>query len=437
MQFQTFDEVDWPKVVDADEVCLVVPLTVIDELDKHKNDPISDRRRKRARLIIGKLQRFDGEPVHSSTSLLILQDNPKSEWFDANNIDFDDNDKKIIGTAKWFQEQQRDRDVVTVSGDYGFRLRAKALKVVCVEPNDHLKQLGDEPDPQQKEIADLKQQVIRLQNAMPKLSLHFRQGNELVDCLNLSINFDPIELTDEEIDAQIKERRIALGYDGHVEQSREEEHTQGIDISCFLNMTSALGIEYPSKQEVEQYHLKVDDYLEKYREYLPRLMKYKTYRAITSEIILVLENSGSAPADDIDMYLHFPNGFTLREELLSISDEPSQPPKPKPRSLLHDMISPYIGTSIPSIFPEPPGYIGPPESNGPVIRKSNSYDVNNDLDRLKQHHVWDWPSLYATFHRPTKLPIAFNVEYEITAANIPDVVKGKLIIKLAAEGTSS
>ncbi|MCB9454350.1 MAG: hypothetical protein H6672_23190 [Anaerolineaceae bacterium] len=163
-----------------------------------------------------------------------------------------------------------------------------------------------------------------------------------------------------------------------------------------------------------------------------KLSKYETYRTITREIVLVLENTGSAPAHDINMYLDFPNGFDLREELLPTPDEPVPPAKPEPKSLIPDIFSsvPYIPNSLSSSFPNRPSYIEPPESNGLVIRKSNSYEVSNDLDKLKHYLVWDWSPLYATFHKPTKLPTAFEIDYEIIAANIPDVIPGKLVIKL-------
>jgi len=35
---KTFDELDWPEIVGASEVCLVLATVVLKELDKHKNE---------------------------------------------------------------------------------------------------------------------------------------------------------------------------------------------------------------------------------------------------------------------------------------------------------------------------------------------------------------------------------------------------------------
>ncbi len=55
LQCTFFPDVDWLAVLSAKQVCLLVPITVLDELDKHKTDPASNRRRERARRVIREL----------------------------------------------------------------------------------------------------------------------------------------------------------------------------------------------------------------------------------------------------------------------------------------------------------------------------------------------------------------------------------------------
>src|SRR3989442_566400 len=56
LHFQTFNEVDWPKVLNATQVCLVLAPIVLRELDKHKDDYHNERRRNRARVILSQLK---------------------------------------------------------------------------------------------------------------------------------------------------------------------------------------------------------------------------------------------------------------------------------------------------------------------------------------------------------------------------------------------
>src|SRR5258707_15253102 len=55
LHFQRFDTVDWPKVLGAQQVCLMLTPTVMEELDHHKDDPKNPGRQKRAKEILSKL----------------------------------------------------------------------------------------------------------------------------------------------------------------------------------------------------------------------------------------------------------------------------------------------------------------------------------------------------------------------------------------------
>ena len=57
IEFQMFDEIGWPSVLEANQVCLVVPGIVINELEKHKKHPTRKRLKKRSKSIVRKLER--------------------------------------------------------------------------------------------------------------------------------------------------------------------------------------------------------------------------------------------------------------------------------------------------------------------------------------------------------------------------------------------
>ncbi len=55
LHFQVFNRVDWPQVLGAQRVCLMLTTTVMEELDHHKDDPKNPGRQKRAKEILSKL----------------------------------------------------------------------------------------------------------------------------------------------------------------------------------------------------------------------------------------------------------------------------------------------------------------------------------------------------------------------------------------------
>ncbi len=55
LHFQMFDTVDWPQVLGAQHVCLMLTTTVMEELNRHKDDAKNPGRQKRAKEILSKL----------------------------------------------------------------------------------------------------------------------------------------------------------------------------------------------------------------------------------------------------------------------------------------------------------------------------------------------------------------------------------------------
>src|SRR5947209_19564026 len=87
LHFQRFDTVDWPKVLGAQQICLMLTPTVMEELDHHKDDPKNPGRQKRAREILSKLDDIlptDAAgirvPVGQNVALQELLDEPDIDW---------------------------------------------------------------------------------------------------------------------------------------------------------------------------------------------------------------------------------------------------------------------------------------------------------------------------------------------------------------------
>lgn len=442
LQYKTFDEIDWCKELGAKPVTLVIPLEVIDELDRHKNHPSSDRIRKRTRLILGKL--FEQKEIRPNVSLLLLDKEPNNSWFESNGFDKDNSDSRIIGTAKWFADEKSQTgstpDMILVSEDRGFQLRARSYK--CISLNDSLK-LPDEPDPAQAEIKALQKQLTQLQNAQPKLSIGFSgENSSLLTELTYEIDFEPIALTGEDIRNQVEAKKESLRYNGLTQEvdEKSDKSEARLTVREMIARDLMQRKQHPSKSEVDIYHNAVERYAQNYGIYLASVEQHKIYIKRLKILNFVLANDGSLPAENIDVWIHIPDGLLLESKVRKYPELPTPPDMPKPKSPADELlrsITPNIPYIPHGIYGNPqPSLPTPPPTSSLRFRRTNSYEIDLHLDHLKHYFAHTWNSLYIVFEPPVNLPSAMPIEYEITAGNMRDKVAGKLLIRLNAPAKS-
>jgi hypothetical protein len=144
---------------------------------------------------------------------------------------------------------------------------------------------------------------------------------------------------------------------------------------------------------------------------------------------LYLVNSGGAPAQNIDVHLHFPDGMDIFDtKHLPPEFQTPVPPEPprKPRSW-----SEYITESLnigiaPAIFNRLGNYnMEVPNVSSPTIQKSFSYDVDYDVTRLKHGYQECLGELLIVFNVKQSVK-SFHAEYIVTADNLPFKQSGRL-----------
>lgn len=137
----------------------------------------------------------------------------------------------------------------------------------------------------------------------------------------------------------------------------------------------------------------------------------------------------TAPAEDIDILLHFPDGFNLIDE-----KEFLQSPAPPTPPVLPETIMEKLGKfntemyGLSSYMISPPNIpnLQPPNVSSPNIRRTtNSYGVEIEVRRLKHKFRVQFDPLYVVFESFNDAN-SFQVDYQILAANLPNEVSGKL-----------
>lgn len=417
LHYKPVEEVPWPDLLETDQVHILVPRVTIGELDNHKDTNAQRKLRERARRI---LQRIEGWEETQPTKLragVVIQVHYRLPRLDFAEFDLDPsrNDDVLIATALDYKQQNPSADVVLVTQDTTPRMVARALGLSVAKLADELK-LPVEADPVEQENRELRRQLERLQAASPKLFLRF-QGEEADNRTVFDLQRLPAKPEE-----YIREQ---------VEQLREKYPAQWREQTPFGPML------VPPEHEYRRYNAERERYFEQYEEYLLGTWEREKKRRLSFRIALELVNDGTAPAEDVDLYLHFPDGFVLLEESdLEDEEEMYGPPRPpRPPRTSAEMMSEQVKSSLLSTQPYIPdlSYLNsvhsrlgpPPNISSPTIRETESYEVEWTVQRLKHKQAAPLQPLIVTF-RHYESASSFGIDYRLHAGNLPDKVEGKL-----------
>jgi hypothetical protein len=417
LHYRSFDEWDWPTVLSTESVGLVLAPIVLRELDEKKY-AASGKLRDRSKSVVQRLHRYlvKGNPVEIRpfVKLELLATEPTFD-FSSHGLSKECQDDHLIASMISYRELHPGAEIFVVTGDIGLCVKAKANGITAVSPPD-VNKLTEEQDPNEKTIQQLQRELLEYKRLFPVLTLAFREsGDRLVVSLK-----EPDALLREDLlreNKHIKLKHPKLG---------AEHQDQGTGrLPNWPPIKTALDeLFQPTAQQVEAYNKQLEHYYEQYGDWLIRCREYAMIEALKVAIPLRIENSGTTPANGIDVQLDFPDGFLL----LSAEQFPREPQEPVPPEKPTSSILP-MRPSIPdlNIFSSLGGVRGFERSNVSLrnIRKSNSYEVNYTVEKLKHSQGEDLDPLAVVFQDRASAG-SFNFGYRIYAENMPKVVERRL-----------
>lgn len=184
------------------------------------------------------------------------------------------------------------------------------------------------------------------------------------------------------------------------------------------------------QEEIDKYNKKLNVYFAKYEGYLEQVRLNEMGAALTASLTIALENTGTAPGKDIDVYMHFPDGFKMSNGN-PYSKMPEPPSVPAPPSNTTNILD-SLAVNFPqlpnlSFLDHSPSFPSSFDYNvsSTTIKKSNSYDVGFNVKKLKHGDHEESDTLFLTFENYESAS-PFTIDYEIRADNLPDPVKGQL-----------
>lgn len=410
LHYKLFTERDWKTLLGSEDLTLVVPPTVIKQLDEKKYTAPNTRLKRRAQEVISKFKEIsEGKPVPG-----IQVDFPDSSIEDVDwgtlGLNSSNSDDRIIAATLALKEKSAGDEVLIVAADFGLELKAKNHDIKFVSPPEDWKR--ETKDSRDKEIAELQAKLQKYQNALPDVQLLLSAGDNLVPVLKISKDglLEDL-LTDEDIEAKL-------------EQERKEVKPIGT--------VNTINQGFISKKEFRMYNEEVREYIKKYRKYLNKVKEIQELCLII-ELSPVLINGGNSPAEDIDIFLKFPNDWLNFPKLIEeadLLDFPEKPARPNPPKT--DIASVVSGLRIPSLSELMPTPISPyvdrkPVNQiGPEINKSEM-SVRYWLNNLKHGMKRQLKPVYVWYSSVNAIN-TFQIKYSIRIGNHPEVKEGDLVV---------
>ena len=417
LHYKLFIERDWKTLLESDDLTLVVPPAVIDELDEKKYSASNTQIKSRAQEVISKLKEIsEGKSVPSGFQVNFIESNIEDIDWEALRRNSSNYDDRIIAATLALKDKSTGDEVLIVTADFGIQLKAKNHGIVVVSPPDDWKR--ETKDPRDKEIAGLRNKLQKFENAMPEVQLLLSTGDKLEQVIKISkVKLLEGILTDEDIEKEL-------------DKEREELQSKGA-VHPYLKNTMW---DIPPS-EIKRYDGEVDEYMDKYSRYLTDLKSVHELR-LTIEISPVLTNEGRSPAEDIDIFLDFPNdwiNFPDDIELLKEADLPKFPEKPyrpvPPQSGYGQLGRLAQFSSLPGLISPPISpYVnrGPVKQIGPELNNSEM-SVHYWLRNLK--HGMDWhPEPVYVWYSSVNVITTFQIKYSIHIGNHPEVKEEDLVV---------
>lgn len=430
LHYQRFDQVNWLNVFQAKGIRIIVPPVTARELNKIKDTHPLPQIRKRAgditQRLWGLFSASDVATLREGVEIHLLSDDPLID-FAYYHLSRDVQDDHLIASIITYQ-QDNDEKIFLVTSDAGILLMGKARRqgLQVVPCPDNLK-LPILPDPEQAQIRELQTELNKLKNRLPKLGLVFEDGGKRAEfSLNplADITPDEIEVALEEI-KQKYPKCVVPASESHTDQDTEYERFFG-RVAAYQNPLFTI-----SSGELIEYNKELDAYYEEYVKYLKAQRAFEMTAARSLRIDIQLINNGTAPAEDVDIFLHFPDGFTL----LSEEELPEPPELPQPPShpvsemerITYSLANPLANYEHLLRINQPDiPYLGPPPNvSAPNIRRTNSYDVDMKVQKVKHNLPESLDPLLLIFDN-FESATSFSIEYTLFTDDLPDKVSDKL-----------
>jgi hypothetical protein len=417
LHYQFFDEVDWHTQLGVTSVTLVFAPVVLAELDRHKWSG-SRREKARAKSVLKKIAALalSMTPVslRPGVDVIALGAEPPDALFAQHRLHPQASDDRLLASLLGFGDERPGSRVMILSADTGLGIKARSRGIEIVAPADSL-ELPDEPDDVERELEKARREVIELKGAAPDLALTFGDAKT-------HAKFQVRAVTDFDYQALGRLRDAWRKKHPHVSGMPDSLELPGGQVMSFTALAGVPG--FVSAADAAEHNAAIDGYYAHYDAFLKVWPSAVNQHFRILKFSLVLENTGTVPADDVDLQMWTDaSGVWLRK----MPKLPLPPAVPKRRSPYD--LGPLVDMPFLNHLPTN-GYRPPANEDGPNISGEGSEQrVQYAVKRVIHHVPCELPLVYFQFNSDADV-CSFNVNVKLVAANIRKPKAGSLQVEV-------
>lgn len=422
LHFKSMDEYPWDNHFPNEKITLIITPILVEELDRKKYSGYNHLKQ-RAVKALKLIESSTINKFKNDVNVFLFNEVVNKNYIERFGLEYSDSDDKMIATILKYIEIHENENLYLVTNDLGPRLKVQKFKIKCIIPYEDCL-LNSPMDEMEQKIKQLKLENESIKNIKPKLSIEFAEGGTLkkfriIEKIKNRDEYILIEIN------KIKEKYKKYKLKSEIEEMPVDTIPNDLhsEIKNLIEKTKSLdhfGITEDSKVK---YNEELETFYNEYEYYLNRLFDFEISEDLTIEIDFSLKNQGSSIAEDIDIFFHFPDGFELYIEE-NYPKEPLIPDSPRaPRHRFDFSVPPSPFINIDQNFRNFPSINS--NVSSPSIKKTNSYDVNVHVTRVKHNMSESLDKMFIVFDTYDSIN-NFNVNYELRCANITDVVIGNL-----------
>ncbi len=414
LHYIDFNQIKWEEIIKNSDYTVVIPTTVISELDtkKRENTRVGSTAKK-------VLSRIKAARKDKDSKLLVAQSVPNDEFFKLNGLDYREKDDHILAIVKMFKDENIDSKVLICTDDTGLFLKCERFNIEVLELNEELYGLKSEPSTTDRELSQLKRENFELKNQQAILEICF-DSKELYykSCIDKGIDLNPLTYWQNQM-REIKRRFPKLTY--------KEKKYEGSILDIMQKWNDILPI------QVDNYNKELDEYFKKMDDISMDLIGEWRQNIFSINLSFLISSVGTLPAKNIDLLLLFPEGFVIKDKTLiervRLPDAPIKPNNSNiftgPSTLDKRIIDSFKEKSISNSMIKEISHVK-------VEGKGIFTSVHLKLGDIKHYMNQTNSDVVVQFHNFEEMK-SFKILYEITAENIPKKVEGELSVIITSD----
>jgi hypothetical protein len=337
--------------------------------------------------------------IRQNVRAIALDEEPGDGLFVQHRLHPQSADDRLLASYFGFVQGKPEKHVMVLSADSGLTTKARSRRIGIVAPAEAL-ELPDDPDEIVRELEKTRRELAEMNSTAPDLRLTFGEGQTHG---RFEVQFVKA-LDDGTREGLLKAWTKRYP---HIRPTNEVLEIGGQSLS----LGSLAGFPgYVSETDAAEHNTRVDRVFKQYEAFLEAWPAIVNARRRVLTINPVLENSGTAPALDVDVQF-----WTTAPGLWidKLPERPKAPGLPKARSLYEvfarvpnlDYLSHIRGPAVQA------------NEDGPNISDGPDQRVQYAIRRVMHHVPCELPAVYFQFDSDDAVA-PFTVNVQLVAANI-------------------